>query len=62
MNTPEPCCRCLNCGYDIMREDDPTDEAYCKLKHYHIWWGNSKCPMFVHWETKKPLPGEETNR
>lgn len=32
-----------------MREDDPTDEAYCKKE---LPMGRISCNQYIHWETK----------
>lgn len=41
MNTPSPCDKCVHCKWDILREEDPLDSAWCE---FELLMGVEKCP------------------
>ena len=43
MNTPEPCCKCEWCDWNVLTEEDPTEEAWCNQR---LTMGNEKCLKF----------------
>lgn len=43
MNTPEPCCKCRWCRWNVLEEENPESEAWCE---FGFTLGMKECPKF----------------